>query len=295
MRIDSTILHELKSIGDLTDFNQVKARLESLISALEESLISSGATTSSASVSEVMAPSETARHIHDILERSDAKSLSEFLLKNKSAASITLDATTGVTVLHRAVEMGNLEIVDLLMSQIDSEAHSARFLHNLNGEILVSDIKKRLNVCTRVTGYTPLHFAVSSGNDRVVAELLKRGADSEHRSTDEQGVSPFLLACELGQDMAVRMMIKASQGKCVDSTDAQGNTALHLAAENGHATIVEVLMSVMPQLEREQNSEGKTATELAKDSKRPDIAHLIQQLANSVKDQANSQGGFFFG
>ena len=295
MRLDPEIVSELKGILGLNDMDQIKGRITSLIAAMEEpQAFGSGSTTSIPSMSDNIGPqSELARQLHDILEESDVGKLSKIVKEQKSVASITLDAVTGATVLHRAVELGNSQIVDILMSQMDSESSSAKFLHNLSGELLVSDLKRKMNARTKVTGYTPLHFAVSSDNDRVVAELIRRGADPDQRSTDDQAVSPFLLACELGQETAVRMMAQATQGRCVDSTDAQGNTGLHLAAENGHAGIVQVVMSVMPQLEREENQDGMTAAQLA----RPEISRLISEIAKANTTDTNDQsgGGFFFG
>jgi hypothetical protein len=293
MRLDATVITELKGIIALDDIDQIKIRLSSLVMALQESTVShSGSSMSVPSVSDVMLPSELARELHGALEESNTGKLAQIIKQNKAVASVVLDITTGVTVLHRAVELGNPHIVNILMEQVDAESHSAKFIHNLNGEMLVSDLKNRLNVRTKLTGYSPLHFAVSSGSDKVVAELLRRGADPDQRSTDEQGVTPFLLACELGQETAVKMMIKASQGHCVDSTDSGGNTALHLAAENGHVGIVEVVMSVMPQLEREENQEGKTAAQVA----RPEIAQLIAELSKTQTNVSDDNGaGFFFG
>jgi ankyrin repeat protein len=296
MRVDATVLAELKGIAELDDISQVKIRLEAVVSALEESRHSSGSTTVSApSVVDIMIPSDLARELHDVLEQSNTSGLEGIINEVKSVASVVLDGATGVTVLHRAVELGNQQIVEMLLTQVDSEVRAARFLHNLSGEMLLGDQKSRINAKTKLTGYSPLHFAVSGASDRVVVELLKRGADPDQRSTDEQAVSPFLLACELGQEMAVKLMIKGTQGKCIDSTDADGNTALHLAAENGHAGIVEVLMNVLPQLEREENQDGKTAAILATECNRPDIANMIEEMAHGGAEESNEPGGFFFG
>ena len=295
MRVDASMLAELKGISELSDLPQIKNRLNAVVSALEEGFkCYSGSAASLPPVSGVMIPSELARALHDILEQSDTSRLADIINQVRGVASIVLDEATGVTVLHRAVELGNQEIVDLLMAQLDAEVSSARFLHNLNGEILMGDQKNRINAKTKLTGYSPLHFAVSGASDKVVVDLLRRGADPDQRSTDEQAVSPFLLACELGQEMAVQLMIKASRGKCVDSTDADGNTALHLAAENGHAGIVQVIMSVMPQLEREENKYGKTAATLAAECNRPDIAEMIEELAQGGNADSDQPGGFFF-
>lgn len=295
MRVDPSLLAELKAIANLDDTKSLKGRLTALISGLEESSKSSTATIASSTVSDMVPPSDLARKLHDVLEQSDTAHLTEIIKTTKSVASVILDEVTGVTVLHRAVEIGNSQIVELLMDQIDSETESAKFLHNLNGEMLVSDLRSKINPRTRLTGYTPLHFAVSGSNDQVVVELLRRGGDADLRSRDDQEISPFLLACELGQDVAVKVMIKASQGRCMDSTDVQGNTALHLAAENGHANIVQVLMSVMPQLSREENKNGKTAAELATESKRNDIAKMINELAQNAGRESSDRGGIFFG
>lgn len=287
-----SVLVELKGILQLDDLTSIKGRLTAIVATMEES--HTGSTTSM--VSDIAPPTELGKELHDILEQSNTGRLSDLFKTHKSVASIVLDPVTGTTVLHRAVELGNSQIVDLLMQQIDAESNSAKFIHNLNGEMLVNDLKSKLNSRTRLTGYTPLHFAVSASNDRVVAELLKRGADADVRSSDQLQVTPFLLACELGHEMAVRLMIKATQARCVDSADAQGNSGLHLAAENGHVGIVQVLVSVMPQLAREENKDGKTPVDLATECGHAEIAEIIEESAReAAAESSDNGGGIFFG
>ena len=285
MRVHPVILSELRGIIELSDVSAIRSRLEALMAACTEP--SPAATRSVGPV--ILVDSSAVR---DAIEQSDAASLSRILALTPSVSNFIVDAGTGVTALHRAVEIGDVSVVNLLLEQIDSEAHNARSLHNLAGELLMADLKRKINPQTAITGYTPLHFAVSGCHDEVIAELLRRGADADCVSLDDQRVSPFLLACELGQETAVQMMIKVTRGTCADRTDAQGNTGLHLAAENGHSGIAEILMQIMPALARYENVEEKTPVSLARELGFAKIADLIDRM----DQQANveQEPGLFF-
>jgi hypothetical protein len=92
MRVDATVLAELKGIAELDDISQVKIRLEAVVSALEESRHSSGSTTVSApSVVDIMIPSDLARELHDVLEQSNTSGLEGIINEVKSVASVVLD------------------------------------------------------------------------------------------------------------------------------------------------------------------------------------------------------------
>ena len=290
MKVDAAVLSELRGIQELSDLKAIRGRLAALIAACEEPSSVRGVTTS-ASQSEPRASPQ----LRDAIEGSNAAELSALLSSMKAGSSYIVDEGTGVTALHRAVEIGNMTIVDLLLKQVDEEARVEKTLHSLAGEMLVQSLKRRVNRPTSITGYTPLHFAVSGSNDKVVAELLRRGADPDLPSCDDQRVTPFLLACELGQEMAVRMMLKVTNGACADRSDAQGNNGLHLAAENGHAGIAEVLMGVLPSLAREENKDEKTPAALARENGFSAIAELIDELDRQPQPQSGNGGGFFFG
>src|SRR5689334_3966168 len=78
----------------------------------------------------------------------------------------------GMTALHTAAEMGNLEIARLLIAA--------------NANVVAK---------TRIGGYTPLHLAAGSGQAAVVRALLEAGA-SPRAVTTTGGVTPLHLAAK---------------------------------------------------------------------------------------------------
>ena len=287
------LLKRLRDIQHTEDIVTMKRELGALISSIEVPPMEMDAVPVEESKSSLQTK------LIEAVEMSNVSVLSELFQDPTFKIDISrtlIDASTGVTVLHRAVEIGNVPVIEVLMRRLDEESSAAIALHNLSGDMLRKSLRKRLNPQTTVTGYTPLHFAVMGSSDKVMLELIKRGADADIASTDEEKVTPFLMACELGQDRAVSMMIQLSKGACLHSTDAQGNTGLHLAAENEHEHIVDLLMNVMPSLSREENNDGNTAVDLALGIGNGQLALHIEEMGHHRGDSGNvGEGGFVFG
>lgn len=146
----------------------------------------------------------------------------------------------GATVLHYASELGNLELVN----------------------ILLEDCKVNVNRTTLEYKTTPLMLAAMGGHAEVVRSLLNHGADPAAISASEY--TALMMATESGNLDCVKVIlntgnysghIKNSQGKnalmiCANSdifncllefkavdleqVDADGFTILHLISQNNH-------------------------------------------------------------
>ena len=293
------LIRALCMLKDMGDLDAIRAKLSDLIEALEkqnESLGGNGCLSGSGiggsagatdSPATKLSP-DTEAAIISCVETSDTEQLESILSRFPSVdlSAIYVDKETCVSVIHRAVELGNEKICQVIFKHSDSVINHQVYLNELNGELIAKSLRVKFNKRTKLQGYTPLHFAVQGaagvgGSEKILLELIRRGSDPNLESNDDRKISPFLLACEMGNEPAARVLIQATKGQCLDSTDSEGNTALHLAAESGNESLVGLLMNVMPGLAGEINDDKKTPIELANETGHANMAHVIERIRDS--------------
>lgn len=209
------------------------------------------------------------------VEGADVKSLSTLLRANKvDLASVD----EGVSILHRAIQLGNDSVVERLLFSMDEAGWSATKFHSISGDLMETTLARRFNTATKTDGYRPLHYAVIAGSEKIVRQLIARGSACDMLSSNARRVSPFLLACELGADELIRAMSQSTKGSCLGGIDANDANGLHLAALNGHLSTCDLLMQLMPQLALGESLGGKTPAAIAFECNQLEIAALINQL-----------------
>eukprot|EP00948_MAST-09A_sp_MAST-9A-sp1_P003964 g3964.t1 len=89
-------------------------------------------------------------------------------------------------------------------------------------------------------GYTTMNRAAYYGRDDVMEDLLVRdcGADMDHRNKD--GRTPCMMAASTGQDKAIAFLIR--KGADLNAVDFEGNSAIIYAARDGHASTIKLLI-----------------------------------------------------
>ena len=125
----------------------------------------------------------------------------------------------GLTALHLAAQVGNLEIAELLLAG-----------------------GAKVEAQTRIGGYTPLHLASQGAHGAVVSVLLAAGANAGAVTTTT-GVTPLHLAAKAmyGED-AVKALLE--HGAPVNAQESSaGQTALMFAASHGRTASVRELLS----------------------------------------------------
>lgn len=142
------------------------------------------------------------------------KEIVELLLANKADANLL--TRDGVSPLHRAVEKGDKKIVELLLT---NEADA--------------------NLQTR-DGAAPLHRAVEKGDEEILQLLLTNGADANLQTRD--GVSPLHRAVEKGDENIVQSLLAGGADANLQK-NKNGGAPLHRAVEKGNENIVELLLA----------------------------------------------------
>ncbi|XP_078693591.1 uncharacterized protein LOC144922996 isoform X3 [Branchiostoma floridae x Branchiostoma belcheri] len=101
-----------------------------------------------------------------------------------------------------------------------------------------------VNMATKLTQETPMHYCARAGNEDVLQEMVKNiGAHKVQHAVNKQaknGWSPLLVASEQGHLSIVKILLQNHAR--VDVFDEHGKAALHLAAENGHMEVSDVLL-----------------------------------------------------
>jgi len=175
---------------------------------------------------------ETVQMIFDILNENgshmtDEESMqtviqtAQALANHSNAAALLMsnqrDQKTGDTLLHGAVRVGELEVVQFLLTE--------QFSFDINAQ--------------NWKGNSPLHLSCTSGtNSAGIAEvLLEWNAWTE--SQNLEGATPLILAAAAGDDMCIQTLLKFHADK--ETRDFNGYSALDWAQHYCHLSSVEEL------------------------------------------------------
>lgn len=90
-------------------------------------------------------------------------------------------------------------------------------------------------------GWTPLHYAASGPEPKVVSSLLDRGAEIEARSPN--GTTPLMMAASYGTPEAVKLLIEA--GADISMRNQKGMSALDFAQRAERQNSVELLLTAL--------------------------------------------------
>ena len=197
-----------------------------------------------------------------------------------------------------------------------------KFFHEaaIGGEDLAEQLKKIVN-SKDLTQVTPLHKASSTGNLKMVKDLIQLGAEIEAK--DEDGMTSLLFAVSEGKADVVKYLIEMGaqieektkiditplhlsknheitkiliqNGANIEATAMDGITPLHAAAEDGQMENVKCLIHHGAQIDV-KNIKGQTAFDLADEEENFEIAEYLlvkkkelesKNPPNHMNDQAD--------
>jgi serine/threonine protein kinase len=172
-------------------------------------------------------------------------------VSRKSAASGVRPATltwaaVPVAMLALIVTRANVSAAAHALDEASKDGRRTALLKLIDGGLgvdhLISDHE------------TALFDAVRGGDEKLAAELLRRGAKVNTQSA--AGITPLLLAALLGRNELARVLL--DRGAVVDASDRDGRTPLMLAAMRGNDALVHLLVERGASVTR-TDSRGETA------------------------------------
>ncbi|XP_070540511.1 fibronectin type 3 and ankyrin repeat domains protein 1-like [Ptychodera flava] len=197
----------------------------------------------------------------------------------------------GLSPLMSAAQKGYINIVDVLIQhradvnfQNDS-GKNALMLACFAGQLEVVKTLRAEGATWEVCdkgGSTPMHWAVDSGNTRLLRWIIEDGCPVDIRDRNS-GWTPLMRACTLGGNTEVARVL-ISSGANVNTKDNDGKTPLMIAALNGHLSLVELLIQKGADI-HVKNEFGKTAVDFAGSFDRRRVSKFFEDLLAKEKEK----------
>lgn len=139
--------------------------------------------------------------------------------------------------LHKAAEYGNLDLVKIFLDNkakisLENEMEGKTALHGAKGKEVMEELLKHATneEINRFDdfGWTPLHYAVESGDMETLELLVKKEVDIN--AVDEKdGITPLQLAANMGSCHVIEFLLK--NGADTKFRDDQGKSAWDYAQD----------------------------------------------------------------
>ncbi|HLR12315.1 MAG TPA: ankyrin repeat domain-containing protein [Burkholderiaceae bacterium] len=167
--------------------------------------------------------------------------------------------TSGQPPIMFAIREGAWEVYDILLRHPDTAYNAINvnretplmYLAVIGETERAQDIIRRGAMVNR-PGWTPLHYAASTGKVDTTKMLLEHGADVDARSPD--GTTPLMMAAYSGSEAVVRLLLDA--GADVHLRTAQDYNVVDWAGFKQHTRLGAKLQSL---IDHQLGSEGASA------------------------------------
>ena len=204
----------------------------------------------------------------------------------------------GITPLHLACQVGNIDGVEVLINKDEIELnakdrHGDTPLHEACyhgkdkiAKLLLVKMKKKnvLNLETKNNSdMTPLHLACREGHKKTVDLLLemKYCENPEKRkqlvtATDSEGANALHLACRNDKEDIVDTLLKENATLIVRRRD--GATPVHVAAQFGCVRVMKKLLKSSPSSVNEKDTYNQTPLHFAAENGKVEVMeHLLEK------------------
>ncbi|KAG1347860.1 protein ACCELERATED CELL DEATH 6-like [Cocos nucifera] len=219
----------------------------------------------------------------------------------------------GVSPLYMAAETGSSQIVQLLLQSERCSyqgPHGQTALHAavlrsygllllnkiLNNNITI-DITKLIlekeagfiKVGDATNNSTPLHYAASSGNRKMVRLLLQKDSSASYLQ-DREGFAPIHVAASAGHLNVIVELVQHCPD-CTELTNNQGRNFLHVAIVNKRSHVVKYVLESAIFIDlNEPDNEGNTPLHLAVISKNKQIVQVLSSNGRVNSSIMNNEG-----
>ncbi len=222
----------------------------------------------------------TALSLVSELELGKKNSCIKWLLEN--GANINIADKEGRLPLHYGASMGYTNTHYLIPTDIniqDNEGRTALSYAVEKEKVTVNQLLDKgadINIADE-KGNLPLHYAAMAGHDDCFHILLSK----YHVSIDVKGMNDrtaLSFAAEAGSEKIVKELLR--KGAQASSVDEYGNTPLHYAARKGILALSPLMQELMMKAPDDvflKNYEGKTAYDLAKEAGQKGVLAAYKQ------------------
>lgn len=194
------------------------------------------------------------RHaVSTVIEAICAGKLARVRAYIRAGGDLGLRDEAGSTLLHIAVNEGQLNIVSLLLrsgalvNAVDAYGNTPMHIACIYGHRDIAELLLQygadIDATTDLRPWTPLMIAINENYTEMVDWLIAKGANPNHVDAD-QGWTPLLIACDLGlKDLTLQLLERGVQVDVkVRAGDARGRSAIHLASYYGEVELVRALL-----------------------------------------------------
>lgn len=183
------------------------------------------------------------------------------VVRNMLAEGVDVNAIgkAGQPPIMLAIREGAWEVYDILLNYPDTAYNAINinresplmYLAVIGETDRARDIIRRGAMVNR-PGWTPLHYAASTGQVETTQMLLEQGADVDARAFD--GTTPLMMAAYAGSEEVVRLLLGA--GADLHLRTEQDYTVIDWAGFKQHTRLSAKLQSLM---DRQLGKEGEAA------------------------------------
>ncbi|KAJ5318616.1 hypothetical protein N7476_005036 [Penicillium atrosanguineum] len=198
----------------------------------------------------------------------------------KKGSSIGEPDYTGFSPLSVAIDQGNLDSVNMLLSSMAQFGQRGRCFPTADADEMEPPLclavrKRQAKIACLLLSHgdqvnsrdlyqrSPLHIAVENGDVKNTAMLLSWDG-IELNTTDLYGRTALHIAAELGHNVIFQLLLTGT-GINLKAVDRDQRTVLHEASKNGNILMVEMLLRMKEVELNAKDIDGATALCLARD------------------------------
>jgi len=194
--------------------------------------------------------------------RPSESGLGDALIWKCESATLSAELLASVSPRCSRVEEIRLEPVQAEPAVAASVEDLINAMHQRRRGLALQIIQSGVNVNAAWQGFLPLQMAIEAGDAKIIAALLKAGAEPNVRLARRKGMTPLMYAATVNRQSGrtVRALLRA--GASHEARDDIGRSPLMHAAQAGNTTAIEVLLEAGASIDAIDNS-GNSALNYA--------------------------------
>lgn len=187
------------------------------------------------------------------IKRDDDRALTVLLARGFDVNTLNPEGLHGLylALLEPSVKVSAilLEVPKIDVNALNPKGESPLMIAALTGQYAAAERLVRLGADLNKTGWTPLHYAATSGNIKLMTLFLEHHAFVDSESPN--GTTPLMMAAMYGTTDAVTLLL--AEGAVPGLKNHQGLTAIDFARQVERADAAELIAAAV----RKQASPGR--------------------------------------